>query len=70
MHTELATVPDFTLQRHSRQPGDCKRYALKLIAHEANHDQKDAGRHNPRGGSRHACFLGQDFRSVWPDGTT
>ncbi|MEZ6043851.1 MAG: hypothetical protein R3C20_25420, partial [Planctomycetaceae bacterium] len=22
MHTELATVPDFTLQRHSRQPGD------------------------------------------------
>ena len=26
MHTELATVPDFTLQRHSRQPGDCGRY--------------------------------------------
>ena len=26
MHTELATVPDFTLQRLSRQPGDCERY--------------------------------------------
>ncbi len=26
MHAELAAVPDFTLQRHSRQPGDCKRY--------------------------------------------
>ena len=25
MHTELATVPDFTLQRLSRQPGDCER---------------------------------------------
>ena len=25
MHTELATVPDFTLPLHSRQPGDCKR---------------------------------------------
>jgi hypothetical protein len=25
MHTELATAPDFTLQRHSRQPGDCER---------------------------------------------
>jgi hypothetical protein len=29
MHTELATVPDFTLQRHSRQPGDCGRYLAK-----------------------------------------
>jgi hypothetical protein len=70
MHTELATVPDFTLLRHSRQPGDCKRYALKAIAHGANHDQKDTGRHDPCGGSHHACFLEQDFRSVWPDGTT
>ena len=31
MHTELATVPDFTLQHHSRQPGDCKRYAVKKM---------------------------------------
>ena len=27
MHTELATVPVFTLQHHSRQPGDCSRSA-------------------------------------------
>lgn len=30
MHTELATVPDFTLQCRSRQPGDCKRYRDEL----------------------------------------
>ena len=30
MHTELAAVPDFTLQCRSRLPGDCGRYVGKL----------------------------------------
>jgi hypothetical protein len=34
MHTELATVPDFTLQRLSRQPGDCERYAYRTTTEE------------------------------------
>ena len=34
MHTELATVPDFTLPRDSRQPGDCERYLAKETVSE------------------------------------
>ena len=31
MHAELAAVPDSTLPRRSRQPGDCKRYLANMI---------------------------------------
>jgi hypothetical protein len=69
MHRNAA-ASRFHMETQPAASGDGGRYALKAIAHGANHDQKDTGRHDPCGGSHHACFLEQDFRSVWPDGTT
>ena len=42
MHTELATVPVFTLQRLSRQPGDCSRYAISTMEHPKAMDGVDS----------------------------
>ena len=59
MHTELATVPDFTLQRLSRQPGDCERY----LANKLNNSVLTHRRYNSSPLFR-SCLMSNPYQSL------